>query len=101
MRPSYRSRINPLRGWYAFRLHLFSLPRLRFLYRLLRLFCPLRPQLRFVPVPPGHLVLHFDLGRFIDVRPAIDLRVNESERHFRHAGRLPVPRAGKDHIFHP
>ena len=46
------------------------------------------------------VVLNLDFGGRVRIRPAINFRIDQSQGHFRHPGRVAVARAGENHVFH-
>src|SRR5205807_10302890 len=81
-------------------LYFVRLSGLGFFYGLLGVLGSLGAKLRLVTVFGGHFVSNFNFGWLIRMRSAIDLGINQRERHFRHARRLAVAGAGKDYVFH-
>ena len=88
-----------------FAFNLFGLPGLSFLDGTLSLRSGLGADFGFVPIffavhCRRRLVLNFNLGGRVRVRPSVNFWINQSQRHFGHPGRVAVAGAGEDHVFH-
>ena len=78
----------------------FFFPRLRFFRDPLHFFGSARTNLGFVPVFERHLLLDIELSWIVLVGSVVGIRFNESERNFRHAGRLAVASSGENDVLH-
>jgi hypothetical protein len=80
--------------------YFFGFSGLRFLDRQFSLGRCLRAQFGLVPIFLGKVVVNLYLGGSVGIGSGVNFGINESQRHFRHPGRIAVAGAGEDYVFH-